>query len=384
MLRVHFSLGVLVLIVLSGCDKLQQMTDKTAEDAPATATTETPAATTPAATEPPVPVPQKTPQEIIDAFMALPNHERTDARFQELTALPEGLEQIDELDLSTSPITDAGISGIAKLTELKVVNLSRTGLSNSAITHLAGLIHLESLTLEDMSRIDGEALNTIKEIKTVRELRMSNTVIGDEAITMTAELPLLEVLHVNGVRNMTGKQFANMAKQGHYKGLRELAFNNTQFGTYALENPGAFDSLEVIQAQHSDINDGSLVGLGSCPNLREAYLQNNSFSPGGLKPLQRLKKLEVLRLDNCAGVVDTAFDILKTMKQLKVLGLEGCPCSPAAVKQLKEKFLKETTIHHDGKVLAFATPMTPALPGGGVYAVPGPAAATGEFPDIPF
>lgn len=338
----------LLMLAASGCDKVQQAIE---EQAGETAESVDPATPPAAPTEMAPAATVRTPQQIIDAFLALPSHERTDAHLQELTALEEGLEQITELNLATSSVTDAGFAGVKNLTALQSADLSKTRLTNAAFAALTDLPQLEELTLDGMVNVDGEALNTIKEVESLRTLKMTNTVIGDAALVSLAELPHLEVLHIDGVRNMAGRPFADAAKKGGFKELRELSFGGTQFGTYGLENVGSLKSLEVIRASGGEINDGSFLTIGACTNLRELHFQNNSFNPNSLKALIRLRNLEVLRLDGCNSILDPSFDILKSLKGLRELGLEGCPCTPAAVEQLKTKFLKETAIHYGGKTL---------------------------------
>lgn len=346
MYRGLLTTGALLFLLFPGCDQLKESVQQPEGPPPA------PVAEPVATPEPPVVMAApKSPQDVINAFMALPHFEITDEKFRELTSLPEGLEQITALDLSVSQITDVSFDGIAKFPQLTSLVISQTRLTNAAFTHLEGLTQLEALSAEKMPQIDGNVVQSLLRIPSLKAVKLSESVVGDDAVAALGDLPHLEVLHLNGVRNMTGGSFAAACKAGKFPVLRELAFSNTQFGSYGLINVGSLKSLEIISASHADLNDGGFKTIGNCSNLRVLNIQGNSFGPEAIKQLPRLKNLETLRLDDCPVVVDAAFDILKNMKQLKELGLEGCNCTPGAVDQLKSKFLKSTTIFYGGKQL---------------------------------
>ncbi|MCA9079641.1 MAG: hypothetical protein KDA58_03740 [Planctomycetaceae bacterium] len=340
-----------LMMTFAGCEKVQEMIpQQTATEAPETPVPENVPATEPAPAEMPAPV-VRTPQQIIAEFIALPQHEKTDERLIELTSLAEGLDAITELDLSLSKVTDAGCEGLGKLAQLESLNLSKTIVTKATIDRLPVLPLLRSLDLASAPRIDGTCLESIGKLESLQELSLQETLVDDISLQHVGPLPHLEVLRLDGVRNLTGKPFAIQVQKGEFKELKELSFSGSQFGIYALENIAKMPKLEILRASGSDIGDGSLQGIQACQNLRILDVSHNNLTPRAVQQFPRLKKLEVLRLDGCTGIIDVALNQIRLLTQLKELGLENAGVTPGAVEKLKSEYLKQTTIYYGGKTL---------------------------------
>ncbi len=70
---------------------------------------------------------------------------------------------------------------------------------------------------------------------------------------------------------------------------------------------------------NSRMSDDSLQGLGQCPNLKILHLGQNQITDKGIQFLAKLRNLEELDVGGVPTVTDLSFNVLKSMKQLKVL-----------------------------------------------------------------
>ena len=344
--------GLWLGVLVAGCDRVQELIP----DQQSSEETSSPAVPEPAVTPPPamveIPTPApRTPEEIIAEFLALPSQEKTDARLLEVTGLSEGLDKVASLDLSMSRVTDEGCLQLDRLTSLESLNLARTLISRLTIERLPKLTKLQDLDLSDTPRVDGACMVSVGQLSHLETLNLQRTLVDDASLEQLGNLPQLRVLKLDGVRNLTGRPFAEQVKHGKFRHLQELSFSGSQFGLYALSVPAGLSELEVLRASGAGLSDDAVLRLQFCKNLRVVELSNNSLTPVAVQQLPKLKKLEVLRLDGVPGILDVALNSLKQLKQLKELGLEGTGVTPEAAKKLKADFLPETTIYYGGDKL---------------------------------
>ena len=73
----------------------------------------------------------------------------------------EGLTALEELHLTDTKITDAGLAHLKSLTKLNILGLSGTQISNAGLEHLAGLTKLGNLSLVH-TRVTDEGIKKLK------------------------------------------------------------------------------------------------------------------------------------------------------------------------------------------------------------------------------
>lgn len=100
-----------------------------------------------------------------------------------------------ELFLYDNPISDEGMSGIARLTSLKQLGLSRTAVTDKGISHLANLTSLEYISLNKLDITD-EALFTLQKLPALKRIELHGTKVTQDGIAaLKAVLPGCEVSH---------------------------------------------------------------------------------------------------------------------------------------------------------------------------------------------
>ena len=85
-----------------------------------------------------------------------------ETQITDLAPLAE-LTNLRVLDLSGTQITDAGLAHLAGLTNLKVLNIGETGITDAELVHLAGLTNLQELDLTGCQGITDVGVEALKE-----------------------------------------------------------------------------------------------------------------------------------------------------------------------------------------------------------------------------
>jgi hypothetical protein len=155
----------------------------------------------------------------------------------------DGLEQIEELYLDNSSVTDAGLARLRGLKHLKFLDLVGTQVTDAGLAHLAGLRELNYL-------------------------RLSGTQVTDAGLAQLAGLRELRTLILDGT-SVTDDGLAHLAGQEQ---LIKLSLDMTQVG------------------------DGGLKHLKSNERLISVGLSGTRVSPAGIAKLKEvMPKLQYIR-----------------------------------------------------------------------------------------
>jgi Leucine-rich repeat (LRR) protein len=285
----------------------------------------------------------RSPQQIVDEFLATQPRLRTSSQLEELLQLDrELLQQITELDLSDSPFNDASVDMLPRFPAVTRLDLSGTGITNRGLPQIARVGSLQELIL-DRTAIDGTGIDSLADQRQLRELSLASTPISDSALAHLRNMDGLEVLRVSGIRNLQGQDFDELVKSDVLRNLRELEASSTGFGYYGLRNLNKLTNLQVLRIADAQISDQTMPIIGRCRDLRELDLRKNPVGDEGLKHLARMQQLESLWLAQC-GVSDTGLNHLRGLKSLKYVDLTDTLCTPGAVRQLKDRHLTAARI----------------------------------------
>jgi hypothetical protein len=326
----------------AGCDHL-----KPPEDVPADPVVQ------PLAPPPETVVPQAlpaTPEQAVAEFERLPQALRSDDRLQALAAAPGAVDLVTELDLHDSAVTDLGAEVLPKFAAVTRLTLSNARVSGGALRSVAQMPALTALRI-DAVPLGTEPLADLSRMTGLRELSLVRTAIEDQGFEHLAALEQLESLDVSLNERLLGTTFSELVQQGRFPRLTSLAADETQFGVAGLKQIGRLTQLQSLRLSSGAVSDEALQGLQNCTELRVLFLRGNPLTGPGLKHLARLKQLEELHLGGCAALTDVALNHLRGHKQLQRLDLEGTTCSPAAVQQLKDRFLTDTIVMFGGREL---------------------------------
>lgn len=106
---------------------------------------------------------------------------------------------LDELILLGCPVGDPGITHVADLTGLRLLDLFRTGVTDEALPVVAGLRSLEWLSLTGTSTTDA-GIAHLSRLRALRRLSLKETGITDRSLQALAPLSELAWLSLSGTR----------------------------------------------------------------------------------------------------------------------------------------------------------------------------------------
>lgn len=339
--------ALLLAMQVSGCDQFNQ---KPAPVAPPPPPPPPPvvAVATPAMAEP-EPPPMISADDVIDEFLDRKPSERTDDMLIALSELDDGLNRIKELDLTKSPVTEAGLQVLSSFPRLKVLNLTGCQISNNALRKLPDCQHLEVLILAD-TPIDSGAMVHVGQLAELQELSLAGTALSDAGFVSLKGLKNLEVLQVDNNPNLTGREFGRLVADGAFSQLRELTANNTRLSTNGIDSISKLPLLEVFEGRNSGLTDALMVNIGKCTQLRVLNIGDTPITSSGMKRLAKLDVLEELDLSGCRAIADIAFNYLKANKSLRKLNVTDTSCTLPAVQLLANRFLVDTEIYFNNDV----------------------------------
>jgi Leucine-rich repeat (LRR) protein len=112
-----------------------------------------------------------------------------------LEELAEKLENLQELELADTEVTNKGLTALAKLGTLQELNLANTQVTNKGLKALARLTNLRWLSLAN-TQVTGDGLKALAPFKKLRSLDLQETKVGDEGLRHLRELKNLTSLYL--------------------------------------------------------------------------------------------------------------------------------------------------------------------------------------------
>ena len=331
----------LVLVLLGwisvGCDKVQlpQVGQQPAAAAGAAAGGATPADVAPAVQAPnPAALPavdaKPDAKAIVAAFLqkvATPG-EIEDADLIKVTQVTEGLEQIQELNLAGSKVTDVGAATLSKFPKLVKVRLSGAPVTNAGIKVVNDMPELRVLSLGH-TRVDDQGMATLAAHKGLRELVINNISLTDLGLKELENLDELEVLDISGTM-IRGEGFIRF--KGH-KHLRVLHAQHTPLHNDALKYL-ANCPIEDLNVDVTSLSDVAMLSIGKMNKMQRLSMEFCSVTDAGINKMGLMKDLESISLRNNSGVSNLLFAKLQKCKNLKQVNVIGTRITASDVAKL--------------------------------------------------
>lgn len=248
---------------------------------------------------PPPPPPKPKPEEVIAQFQALKPFDITDGALASLAELDSGLEAVEELKLTGSRVTPDGLAHLPKLT------------------------HLARLDVRGMT-LNKKALEAIGGTSSIRELRIDGGQVGGEGAPALAGMPNLEVLWAQGLQLSPSNWDALLL---NHPLLRELTISYSNMNDLSMTAVGKLSSLKSLTLNDCQVTDLGLAQLVAVEgleflNITGCRVTGTGFkAPGAKDAFQQLQTLQLER----TPLNEKGGDAVRTMKQLKRLGMAGMP-----------------------------------------------------------
>lgn len=257
--------------------------------------------------------------------------EDTETKKVDVTVLPHG-------NIQNSKVTDAVFNGIF---ENNIPNVKRILCHNTSITDLTlkNINQNFSHSLEELdvssTKITDEGISFLKDCQKLEKLRLSKTAISDKGLLFLKACKQLKSIGLNGT-TITGEglSFLKDCKQLAGIGLSGTMITD-QYGFHLSK----LISLNSLYLGETQITDEFMYSLQNLKNLHFLSLEGTDISDAGIERLKKLDSLVSLNLKNTL-VGDESIIYLKEMKTLNRLDLRYTQITEEAAKYLKNmKFL---------------------------------------------
>jgi internalin A len=232
-----------------------------------------------------------TPQHIVRLRIADTPH-ISDAALVEAAKFPNlrTLDLSDRQKSRLSPISTTGVAQLDGLKNLTYIGLAGANVDDSIVPHL--LKHaLQNLELSDTKLTDA-GLAQLTSLTGLRSIEINNTAVTGAGLASLKSFPGLKFLELAG----TQISDAGLVHVQPLTGLVTLNLDNTQITDAGLPSLAGLTSLIELRLGKTNITDAGLKNLASLSSLRLLRLDGTQVTDAGIAQLQQqLPQLRVER-----------------------------------------------------------------------------------------
>jgi len=289
----------------------------------------------------------------------------TDANLPHLARLPN----LRHLDLSGTAITDRGLVVLRDLPKLETISLAMTHVTDEGIVYLASCDALESVNLS-WTRTGDSAIRALAGKRKLHHFRSGNGVT-DAGLALLHELPVFKTWHGGDVKMALMSydaspnylflrgSFTDHGMQ-HLRGLDGLFALNLDDSHLGLTAAGLAPlvSLPNLGWLAVDANDDWMPYIAEMPRLRFLGAQDTTAGDDGFVALGRSRSIEYIWGRRCHNLKRRGFLALAEMPALRGLSVsclnvddEGISVLPRfpVLKELMPMDIPDAGYRHIGK-----------------------------------
>ncbi len=250
------------------------------------------------------------------------------------TPVPEGTQR----RLSVTEETHENLADLATLRadDLQYLDIRSPQLQDGDLRHLERLTGLQSLILSSsssarISPMSGEGLAYLKDLKSLRHLRILYTQLTDESLRHLEPLSRLEDLTLWDDEQIHGEELDHLKS---LPALRSLSFFRVPVEDRGLEKLKGMERLESLSLQYTRVTDEGLVHLRGLPALKSLVLPP-ATTDAGLVHLKGLASLTQLFISD-ARVTDDGLAHLQEMPALMSVSVSCREMNGRGLKYLRD------------------------------------------------
>ena len=202
---------------------------------------------------------------------------------------------ISQLDLDNTALSDTSLADIANLNGLRYLSLIHTQVGDNGLVHLAKLSGLHHLSL-DHTQVGDNGIAHLAKLNGLRYLSLGGTQLGDNGLAHLARLTGLQQLWLNGTQ-VSDKGLAHLA---NLNSLLALWLNGTQVSDKGLVHLASLNGLLELSLSTTQVGDEGLAHLANSKSLQTLLLSGTQVSDDGLAYLANLNSLRQLFLPDTA------------------------------------------------------------------------------------
>lgn len=220
------------------------------------------------------------------------------------------MKDLQRLDLTETPIGDAGLATLSPLDRLEEIRLHRARLTSKAAKCFESLTSLRTLDLSG-NPVGAAMVKSLTTLSRLTVLDLTGCELARPAVEGLAALASLRSLDLS---NNDIKAPAVESLQGLR--LRKLSVNNSMLGDKGAQTLSKMSSLERLSLTDGDLGPKGMLALGKLTSLRALDVMNNDFGVAGAATIDGLA-LEEFSASCALG--DQAAEALGRMKGLCLL-----------------------------------------------------------------
>jgi internalin A len=246
------------------------------------------------------------------------------------------VKTLEHLELPESSMTDATVSSVGKLPDLKLLHMVLPIYRDTAryekyysaktLANLDKLKKLEDLRVSGLAVTD-ESVGHIAKCINLKKLWISNSPLSNTGLSRLSSLKLLEELYLWD-NHITIGGFSQLGELPCLKALytKEISDDAQPLD---LSRCAALEKVEIGMTKNNAVTDKDLVCLAKLKNLRHLQLYPAAVSDDGLKNLSRLTELYNLVIGGRnnpnvgQNITDAGLAHLSKLKNLLFLTLNG-------------------------------------------------------------
>jgi hypothetical protein len=184
---------------------------------------------------------------------------------------------IQDAEAIKSRLDDAAMAELGRLTELEALDISRSPVTDAGLVHLKGLTNLRRLYLRDLKLTD-DALANLKDLTGLEVLSLSKTTITGRGLVYVKKLAKLETLNL-GKNPIDDDTLAQLRGLG---ALETLVLNETKVTGAGLVYLKPLTNLRVLNIEQCEVTDKQLMNLVGLTNLRMLHVNGCNVSQSGV------------------------------------------------------------------------------------------------------
>jgi Leucine-rich repeat (LRR) protein len=247
----------------------------------------------------------------------------------------------ETIDLRAGWVSDADMPRLARMPDLRRLDLSLTRISDRGLRALKSASSIEELNLYFAEQITDEGASVVRNWKHLKKLNLHGTKITDSTLEFLAGIPTLEWLDV-GWAQITDTGLEHLSALTNLKWLSMGGNKLTDASLQFLRQMPQLEYLDIGGQQRTDsglwsltLTDAGMQSIAAVTELRELRMEGRGVTTRGLESLSHLTRLERLNLQGCKRLRDDAASVLGSMKQLRILDVKDSSLSEQAVSKLR-------------------------------------------------
>ncbi len=226
-----------------------------------------------------------------------------------------GMKRLENLSLEATLVRGPGLSQLKDLPALKTINLTSLPLRDETITSLPeSLPYVENLSIA-YSEPTNASMKDLARMTQLRSLDMTGTDVGDEGLVQLAKLTNLEELLLSYAR-FNDKGFAPLAALTK---LRKFEAVHTRFGKESVPVLAKLTTLEDVNLDYTAIDDESIKALSALTNLRELRVDTGKITDASIPAFSTLKNLRYLNLYHTLITENGYNDLKKALPECEIV-----------------------------------------------------------------